>query len=87
MAIDLTFGWLGQGSGEILVTQDVQGPDFLVKVTQNGLSSEGLGSSDELKVVIIQYVALSGVLLQLPSLYQVVAKIGGDDENKKLLKN
>ena len=36
------------------VTEDVQGPDFRVKVTQNRLSSKSLGTGDELKVVLVQ---------------------------------
>ncbi|KZP19034.1 hypothetical protein FIBSPDRAFT_572641 [Athelia psychrophila] len=37
--------------------QDVHGPDFRVIVTQNRLSSDGLGTCDELKVVLVQYPA------------------------------
>ena len=46
--------------GQKFVPEDVHGPDFRVTVTRNRLSSSGLGRSDELKVVKVQYVRKSG---------------------------
>lgn len=40
------------------VTTQVQTSNFFVTVTQNRLSSEGLGTCDEPQVVLVQYVCI-----------------------------
>ena len=38
--------------------EEVHGPDFCVTVTRNRLSSIGLGTIDELRVVMVQYLSI-----------------------------
>ena len=55
--------------GRKSVPEDVHGPDFRVTVTRNRLSSIGFGTSDELRVVMVQYLLfVRSVTLCLSSL-------------------
>lgn len=47
--------WLGRGSGEKSVPNDVHSLEFRMIVTQHRFSSKGLVTGEELKIVIIEY--------------------------------